>query len=108
MSAIVAAPSTVIPKAAAAKPTLKESADALTSYDLLAATVPGEPVSVWFAIRRKGGTWQKVAVDDSAPYRGFIDPSRFKKRERVDAVAVARALDGSVSVSPVVTFTPQP
>jgi len=108
VSAIVAAPSTVIPKAAAAKPTLKESADALTSYDLLAATVPGEPVSVWFAIRRKGGTWQKVAVDDSAPYRGFIDPSRFKKRERVDAVAVARALDGSVSVSPVVAFTPQP
>jgi hypothetical protein len=108
VSALVAAPSTVIPKVAPGAPKLKESSDPLTSYDLLAATVGGEPVSVWFAIRRKGGAWQKIAVDDSAPYRGFIDPGRFKKGERVDAVAVARALDGSVSVSPVVTFTAQP
>jgi hypothetical protein len=70
--------------------------------------VPGAPVSVWFATRRAGGSWQKVAVDDSAPYRGFVDPARFGKRERLEAVAVARGLDGSVSVSPVVTFTPRP
>ncbi len=63
-----------MPKSAPAKPTLKAGPDALTEFDALTATVPGEPVSVWFAIRRNGGAWQKVAVDDSAPYRAFIDP----------------------------------
>jgi hypothetical protein len=63
---------------------------------------------VWFAIRRHGRAWQKVAVDDSAPYRAFVDPTRFTKRERVEAVAVARGLDGSVRTSSVVTFTPHP
>jgi hypothetical protein len=48
-----------------------------------------------------------VAVDDSAPYRAFVDPLRFAKREKVDAVAVARGLDGSAAVSPVVTFAPR-
>ena len=97
-----------MPKAAPAKPKLTAKPDALTEFFALTATVPGEPVSVWFAIRRKSGAWQKVAVDDSAPYRAFLDPLRFGKREQVDAVAVARGLDGTVSVSPVVTFTPRP
>jgi glycosidase len=108
VSAVVAVPSGAMPKAAPAKPTLKVGADALTEYTALTATVAGEPVSVWFAIRRRGGGWQKVAVDDSAPYRAFVDPLGFAKRAKVDAVAVARGLDGSVSVSPVVTFTPRP
>ena len=95
-----------MPKAAPGKPKLKAGADALTEYTALTATVPGGPVSVWFAIRRKGGAWQKVAVDDSAPYRAFLNPLTFAKHAKVDAVAVARGLDGSVSVSPVVTFTP--
>ena len=69
-----------MPKAAPGKPTLKAGADALTEFTALTATVPGEPVSVWFAIRRKGGAWQKVAVDDSAPYRAFVDPLTFAKR----------------------------
>jgi hypothetical protein len=55
----------------------------------------------------QGGAWQKVAVDDSAPSRSFLDPGVFKKCEKVERVAVARGLDGSVSVSPVVTFIPQ-
>ncbi len=62
-------------------------------------------MSVTFALRRKGGTWQRLAVDDSAPYRAFVDPGRYTKHERLDAVAVARALDGTVSVSQVATFT---
>jgi glycosidase len=107
VSAVVAVPSGAMPKAAPGKPKLKAGADALTEYTALTATVPGEPVSVWFAIRRRGGAWQKVAVDDSAPYRAFLDPLTFAKRVKVDAVAVARGLDGSVSVSPVVTFTPR-
>jgi glycosidase len=108
VSALVAVPSSAMPKARPGKPTLKAGADALTEYTALTATVPGEPVSVWFAIRRKGDAWRKVAVDDSAPYRAFIDPLTFKKRAKVDVVAVARGLDGSVSVSRVVTFTPRP
>jgi glycosidase len=108
VSAIVAVPSGAMPKAAPRKPKLKAGADALTDYTALTATVAGEPVSVWFAIRRKGGAWQKVAADDSAPYRAFLDPLTFAKRAKVEAVAVARGLDGSVSVSPVVSFTPRP
>jgi glycosidase len=108
VSAVVAVPSGPMPNAAPGKPNLKAGADALTEYTALTATVPGEPVSVWFAIRRKGGAWRKVAVDDSAPYRAFLDPLAFAKHAKVDAVAVARGLDGSASVSPVVTFTPRP
>jgi glycosidase len=104
VSALVAVPAAAIPKAAPAAPKLKASPDPLTSYDLLTATVPGGPVSVTFALRRKGGSWQRLAIDDSAPYRAFVDPTRYPKHERLDAVAVARALDGSVSVSSVATF----
>ncbi len=105
VSALVAAPAAAIPKTTPPVPQLKEGADPLTSYDLLAATVPGAPVSVTFALRRKGGAWQRLAVDDSRPYRAFVDPGRYPKGERIDAVAVARALDGTVSVSRVATFT---
>jgi glycosidase len=108
VSALAAVPSSAMPKSAPAAPKLAASPDALTDFEALTATVAGEPVSVWFAIRRHGGAWQKVAVDDSAPYRAFVDPTRFTKRERVEAVAVARGLDGSVRTSSVVTFTPHP
>jgi hypothetical protein len=63
-------------------------------------------VSVSFAIRLRGGAWRRVAIDDSAPYRAFLEPARFKKRERVEGVAVARGVDGSVAVSPVLVFVP--
>jgi hypothetical protein len=49
-----------------------------------------------------------VAADDSAPYRAFLEPGRFHKRERVQGVAVARGTDGSVAVSPVSSFVPNP
>jgi hypothetical protein len=107
VSALLAVPSTAMPRAKPATPVLKVAPDALTDYEALTATAAGEPVSVWFAIRRRGGSWQKVAVDDSAPYRGFVDPRSFEKGRKVDAVAVARGLDGSVAVSRVVTFTPR-
>ncbi len=105
VSALVAAPAATVPQAAPSVPQLKESADPLTSYDLLAAKVAGAPVSVTFALRRKGGGWQRLAIDDSAPYRAFVDPGRYAKHERIDAVAVARALNGAVSVSRIATFT---
>jgi len=107
-SGIVVVPTAPLPKSAPGKPTLSAAPDELSDYFALSARVAGGPVSVWFAVRRKGGAWQKVAVDDSAPYRGFLDPSRFKKGETVDGVAVARGLDGTVAVSSVVPFKPRP
>ena len=106
VSALVAAPAAAIPKAAPPAPQLKESADPLTSYDLLAATVPG----------RAGERHLRVAAQGSAP--GSVSRSTTRLRtapssipvvtrstSELDAVAVARALDGTVSVSRVVTFT---
>ncbi len=97
-----------IPKAAPAKPKLSAASDDLTSYYRLSATVTGGPVSVWFAIRRAGGAWQRVAADDSAPYRAFLEPGRFRKHERIQGVAVARGTDGSVAASTVASFVPNP
>jgi glycosidase len=107
VSALLAVPSATVPRGPAARPTLTAGPDALTDYDVLTANVAGPPVSVWFAVRRKGGGWQKLAVDDSAPYRAYVDPSRFRKREQVDVVAVARASDGSVAVSRIDAFRPR-
>jgi glycosidase len=108
VSTLLAAPNAALPQATPARPRLTAGPDPLTSYELLQATEPGgAPVSVWFAIRRRGGSWQRVAVDDSAPYRAFLDPTRFRKNERVQAVAVARGAGGAVAVSPVVTLTPR-
>jgi hypothetical protein len=106
VSAVLVQPSVAIPRAGPAVPTLKTGPDALTSYFRLSATVAGPPVSVTFAIRRTRGTWQRVAIDDSSPYQAFLDPGRFKKHEKVEGVAVARGLNGAVSVSRVATFTP--
>ena len=107
VSAVVAVPSTTIPKAGPPKPAITARADDLTAYYRLGVTGTGSaPVSVAFAIRRHGGPWQRLAIDDSAPYRAFLTPTRFKKHEKVEGVAVARGLDGTVSVSQIATFAP--
>jgi hypothetical protein len=63
-------------------------------------------MSVAFAIRRHGGSWQRVAIDDSRPYRAFLVPGRFKKHEKVDAIAAVRTAGGTVSVSQIATIMP--
>ena len=109
VSAIVAVPSTTIPKAPPPKPTLTAGADDLTAYYRLGVTGLGSSVvSVAFATRRHGGAWQRLAIDDSAPYRAFLDPTRFKKHEMVDGVAVARGLNGTISTSRLASFVPNP
>jgi glycosidase len=108
VSAQLVTPATTIAPAAPASPKLSAGTDSLTSYFRLSAAVPGGPVSVAFATRRKGGSWQQVAIDDSAPYRAFLEPGRFRKRERVEGVAVARGTNGTTAVSKVVTFVPNP
>jgi hypothetical protein len=107
VSALVAVPSTTIPKAAPPRPTLTARADDLTAYYRLGVTGLGSSVvSVAFAIRRHGGAWQRIAIDDSAPYRAFLTPTRFRKHERVEGVAVARGLDGTISMSQIASFMP--
>jgi glycosidase len=106
-SAIVAKPLGLIPSVPPPRPTLKAGPDSISSYYSLRATVGGAPVTVAFAVRRPGGKWVRIAVDDSAPYRGFLDPLRFGKGTRVQAVAIARSTTGATSVSNVLTVTPR-
>jgi glycosidase len=96
------------PLAAGGKTTVMLTArpDDLTAYYALTASAGAQPVSVTFAIRRAGGAWQRVAIDDSAPYRAFLDPTRFKKHEKVQGIAVAHGVGGTVSVSQIATFPP--
>jgi hypothetical protein len=91
----------------APKPALKVAPDDLSNLVAASATVSGSaPVSVAFAVKRAGSkTWRRLDVDTSPPFRGFLDPAKFKKHERVQVVAIARALDGSTAVSTVVPTT---
>jgi hypothetical protein len=108
VSAVVAVPGTGLPKSGLGKAKLATGSDDLTSLYRLGATVSGGPASVVFAIRRRNGAWHRVAIDDSAPYRAFLEPGRFKKRERVAGVAVAEGTVGTVAAAPPVTFVPNP
>jgi hypothetical protein len=85
-------------------------ADALSNLWAATAKVGGTaPVSVGFAVKRAGSSkWQRLSVDTSPPYRGFIDPSKFKKNERVQVAAVVLALDGGPSAGSIVTFRVRP
>ena len=95
-----------VPAAAPARPVVKAATDDLTDLLRVTAGVAGGPASVAFAVRRQGGAvWRRAGVDDSPPYRVFLDPRRYRKGERLSLVAVARGLDGRVTVSPVVTAT---
>jgi hypothetical protein len=108
VSAVVSVPGTGLPKSGLGTPKVTAGGDDLTSLYRLGATVGGGPASVVFAIRRGNGAWRRVAIDDSTPYRAFLEPGRFKKRERVTGVAVAEGTDGTVAASSPVTFVPRP
>jgi glycosidase len=108
VSAVVARPAGAIPAAAPPAPTLKAGPDSISSYYALTAGTAGRPVTVAFAVRKGNGTWRRLAVDDSAPYRAFLDPRSFRKGARVQVVAVARGFDGTTAVSKVLTVKPRP
>ena len=77
-------------------PALVVRADELTNLVQARATVATqEPVSVAFAVKRGGGAWRRIAADQSPPFRGFLDPPRFRRGERVHVVALARWPDGT-------------
>jgi len=104
--AVVLEANAPIPDRAPAKPKLAVKPDDLTSLWVARATVSGTaPVSVAFAVRRAGSSsWRRLDVDTSPPFRGFVDPAKFKKNERVSLVAIARGLDGRTASSAVVPF----
>ena len=90
---------------APAVPKLTVAGDALTNlWSVRASYLGAQPLTMSFAVKRAGKGWQRLDVDDSPPYRAFLDPATFGKNERVQLVAIARALDGSTAVSKVVTF----
>jgi hypothetical protein len=91
-----------VPVARPAAPRLTTSADDLTELVRVTATTTAKTASVSFAVRRATGGWRRLAVDDSPPYRTFLDPASFRRKETVHLVAIARALDGTTAVSTVV------
>ena len=90
--------------AAPAAPKLSIAPDPLSDLLAATATVKGPaPVSVAFAVMRAGShAWQRLDVDTSPPFRGFLDPAKFKRREHVQVVAIERSLDGRTATSAVV------
>ncbi len=107
VSAVVAKPAASIPRMPAVAPKLSAKPDPISSYLLLSATVAGPPVSVAFATLHPGGNWTRLAVDDSPPYRAFLDQVNAPPGRPLSIVAIARALDGSTAVSKVVTIVPR-
>ena len=104
-TAVVLEAESTIPDRAPAAPKLAVRGDDLTNLWAASATVRGaSPVSVAFLVKRASGAWQRLDVDTSPPYRGFLEPSKFKKNERVKLVAIARGLDGRTAASAVVPF----
>jgi len=104
LSAVLLRADADLPVAAPASPRLTVSGDDLT--DTWRVTAQAQAVvSVTFALKRGKKPWQRLAADDSPPYRAFLDPRRFRRNEAVHLVAVVRSLDGRTAVSKVVPFT---
>ena len=109
LSAVLLRAGTDLSASPAQTPTLRVAGDDLSNMWRAAATAVGNsPVSIGFGVRRANGKWTRLAVDDSPPYRVFVDPAKYRKNEKLDLVAVVRALDGSTATSKVVSFKVRP
>ena len=106
-SAVLLRAGSDLPVSAPPAPVLKVAVDDLSSMFRADATVAtSQPLSVAFAVRRgSAGVWRRLAVDDSPPYRAFIEPQHYHRGERLSLVAIARNLDGTTSVSRILPFT---
>jgi alpha-amylase len=109
LSAVLYRAESDLPSRGPARLTLRAAGDRFTNLLRLSAshgTV--DPLSVTFAARRGGSAaWQRLGVDDGAPYGVYLDPRRYRRGERISLVAVARASDGSVSTSSVLNLRPR-
>ena len=86
------------PRARAGR-SIAAGSDDLSGLLRVGASGMSGPRSVAFALKRAGRPWQRLGVDDSPPYRVFLDPRRYRRGETVHLVAVARDLEGEVAVS---------
>ena len=108
LEAVLVRAESELPRRVPVRPALTVRPDDLTNLVRAQATVASpEPVSVAFAVKRGRGAWTRLAADDSPPYRGFLDPRGFRRRERVHVVAVARWPGGATTLSPVVAVVPR-
>ena len=93
-----------LPRRGAARLRLKLAADRFTNLVRISADATSvDPLSVSFAVKRPGKKWARIGTDDGAPYGVFVDPRDFGRGQAASFVAVARASDGSVSTSRVLT-----
>ncbi len=103
LSAALFLAESTLPRRGAARVTVRVTPDRFTNLVRIAATSTSvDPLSVTFAVKRPGKKWTRVGTDDGAPYGVFVDPRDFRRGQPVSFVAVARASDGSVSMSSVV------
>jgi alpha-amylase len=108
LTALLLRAGTDLPKRGAAKVKLTVKPDEISSLLRISATASTlDPLSVTFAVRKPGTAWTRLGVDDSAPYAVYLDPRRYRRGARISLVAVARASDGSVSTSPVLSVKPR-
>jgi len=105
LSALLYRAGSDLPRRGAARLTLRAGADLYTNLLRLRATAGTlDPLDVTFAMRGAGHrAWVRIAADDGSPYRAYLDPRGFKRGQKISLVAIARASDGSVSTSPVLT-----
>jgi hypothetical protein len=94
----------------AAKPgavTVKVVEDDLSALRRVQATVAGTgPATVTLAMRRDGQpAWRRIGIDQSPPYRAFVDLRGLRKGTRVHFVAVVRSSSGDVATSRVTSVT---
>jgi hypothetical protein len=95
-----------VPVRPAARPKVTAGRDSLSDLAVLRASA-GRAASVAFAVKRGRGAWTRVGVDDSPLYRAFVDPARYRRGERIWAVAVARGYDGRAVMSRIVSLVPR-
>ncbi|MFM7525137.1 MAG: alpha-amylase family glycosyl hydrolase, partial [Actinomycetota bacterium] len=85
-------------------PGISVGEDDFSDLWLVSAETSASPQEVSFMVD-DGSGWRRVAVDDSAPYRGFISRESFADGATVRVAAVSRFADGSLSRSTIVSFT---
>jgi glycosidase len=104
LSAVLLRANSDLPRRGRARLTLRVAPDRFTNLVRVSATATSvDPLSVAFVVKRPGRKWARIGTDDGAPYGVYVDPRDFGRGQTVSFVAVARASDGSVSTSPVLT-----
>ncbi len=107
ISALLVQPEGSIPEAPPpARPDGEARSDLVPTTSSRRRSPAPRAVVTFAALAASDGSWRRIATDDSAPYRAFLDPNRYPRGGSLTVVAVARALDGSTAVSKVSTFSP--